>query len=73
MNNRIVAIILIAIGVIALAYQGITFTTRERTTDIGPIHVTHDERHTIPLGPIVGTVALVGGLVLLLVGPRKVA
>jgi len=71
--NRIIAIILIAIGVIALAYQGITFTTREKTMDIGPIHVTHDESHTIPLGPIVGAVALVGGIVLLIGAGRKAA
>jgi hypothetical protein len=69
----LVAIILIAIGIIAFAYQGITFTTREKAVDLGPIQVTHDERHTLPLGPIVGAVALVGGIVLLVGANRKTA
>ena len=72
-TNKLVAIVLIAIGIIAFAYQGITFTTREQAVDLGPIQVTHDKTHTVPLGPIVGGVALVGGIVWLIGTNRKAA
>jgi hypothetical protein len=64
-------IILIVIGIIAFAYQGITYTTREKVIDIGPIQVSADKTKTIPLPPIVGGIALVGGIVLLVMGNRK--
>jgi len=64
-------IALIAIGIVALAYQGITYTTRKKVLDIGPIHATRDENHTIPLPPIIGIVALVGGVVVLIAKQRK--
>ncbi|MGD1152138.1 MAG: DUF308 domain-containing protein [Syntrophales bacterium] len=64
-------IILIVIGIVAFAYQGITYTTREKVVDIGPIQVTADKTRTLPLPPIVGAVALVGGIVLLVMGSKK--
>ena len=64
-------IILIVIGIVALAYQGITYTTREKVVDLGPIQMTAEKTKTIPLPPIAGAVALVGGIVLLVVGSRK--
>lgn len=64
--NRTVGMILIAIGVIGLVWGGITYTTRDTVLDVGPIHATLDTNHTLPLPPILGAVALVGGLVLLL-------
>jgi hypothetical protein len=67
----IIAIILIALGVAALAYQGITYTTREKVVDLGPIQVTTEKTKTLPLPPIVGAIALVGGIVLLIVGSKK--
>ena len=67
----LLGIILIVIGVIAFAYQGITYTTREKVVDIGPIQVTADKTRTLPLPPIVGAVALVGGIVLLVMGSKK--
>ena len=67
----IIAIILIALGIAAFAYQGITYTTREKVVDIGPIQMTADKTKTIPLPPIMGAIALVGGIVLLVVGSRK--
>jgi hypothetical protein len=67
----IIAIILIALGIAAFAYQGITFTTREKVVDLGPIQVTAEKNRTLPLPPIVGAIALVGGIVLLVVGSRK--
>lgn len=70
--KTIIAIILIALGIGALAYQGITYTTREKVVDLGPIQMTAEKTKTIPLPPILGAVALVGGIVLLAVGGRKV-
>ena len=67
----IVAIVLIAVGILAFAYQGITYTTREKAVDIGPIHVTTEKTRTIPLPPIVGAIALAGGIVLLVMAKRS--
>jgi len=67
----IVAIVLIAIGVVSLAYQGITYTTREKVLDLGPIKATAEKEKTIPLPPILGGLALAGGVVLLVVGARR--
>lgn len=64
-------IILIVIGIIAFAYQGITYTTREKVVDLGPIQVTADKTKTFPLPPIVGGIALVGGIVLLVMGNKR--
>ena len=66
----IVGIILIALGVIALAYQGITYTTKERVLELGPLKVDATKEKTIPLPPILGGVALVGGILLLIASSR---
>jgi len=72
MNPKtIIAIVLIAVDVLAFTYQGITYTTREKVIDLGPIQMTADKTKTIPLPPIIGAAALVGGIVLLVVGNRK--
>ena len=63
--------ILIAVGIMAFAYQGITYTTREKVVDVGPIHMTAEKTRTLPLTPIVGAVALVCGIVLLVTGSIK--
>ena len=70
-SKTIIAIILIALGIAAFAYQGITYTTREKVVDIGPIQMTAEKTKTLPLPPIVGAIALVGGIVLLVAGTRK--
>ena len=70
-TNSLIGIILIVIGIIAFAYQGITYTTREKVVDIGPIQVSADKTKTLPLPPIVGGIALVGGIVLLVMGSKK--
>jgi len=64
-------VVLVLLGVIALVYQGVNYTTRETVIDIGPIHATADRERTLPLPPVVGIVALVGGVVLLVTGARK--
>ena len=64
-------IILIVIGIVAFAYQGITYTTREKVVDIGPLQMTAEKTKTLPLPPIVGGIALVGGIVLLVMGNKK--
>ena len=66
-----IGIILIVIGIIAFTYQGITYTTKEKVVDIGPIQMTADKTKTIPLPPILGGFALVGGIVLLVAGGKK--
>jgi hypothetical protein len=70
-TTKILAIALIAVGIIAFAYQGITYTSRDKVVDLGPLHVTAERSHTLPLPPIVGAVALVGGLALLLMTGQK--
>ncbi|MHB8882815.1 MAG: DUF3185 domain-containing protein [Thermodesulfovibrionales bacterium] len=70
-SNSMIGIILIVVGLIAFAYQGITYTTREKVVDLGPIQISADKTRTFPLPPIVGGIALVGGIVLLVMGGRK--
>lgn len=67
----LVGIVLIVLGVLALAYQGITYTTREKIVDLGPLKASVDKQKTIPLPPILGGVALVAGIVLLVVGNKR--
>lgn len=67
----VLGIVLIVLGVGALAYQGITYTTRETVVDFGPIHATAEREKTIPLPPVLGIAAVAGGVVLLITGGRK--
>lgn len=67
----IVGIILIAIGILALAYGGFSYTTREKVIDAGPLQVSADKQKTVPLPPILGGLCLVGGIVLVLAGNKK--
>jgi hypothetical protein len=67
----LVGIALTILGVLALAYQGITYTTREKVIDLGPLKASVDKEKNIPLPPIVGVLALAGGVVLVIVGARK--
>lgn len=70
-STKLVAILLIAAGIVAFAYQGITYKTQDRVADLGPIHVTAERSHSVPLLPIVGVTAVIGGAVLLFSGSRK--
>jgi len=67
---KLVGILLIVLGVAALAVGGIRYTTREKVLDLGPIEATSEKHHDIPLSPIVGIAAVAGGVALVLVGSR---
>jgi hypothetical protein len=67
----IIGLVLIVLGALALTYQGITFTKREKIIDIGPIQASVDFKKTIPLPPFLGGLALAGGIVLVIIGRKK--
>ena len=67
----IVGILLIVLGAVALAYQGITYTKTERVVDLGPLKIDAQREKTIPLPPILGGVALVAGVILLIASGRR--
>jgi hypothetical protein len=66
----LMAIVLIAIGIIALAYQGITYTRNKTVLNIGPIEARVEEKRTIPLPPVLGALAIAGGITLLIITAR---
>jgi uncharacterized membrane protein len=68
---KIVGILLIVLGVVALAYGGFSYTKREKIIDVGPIEATAETKETVPLPPILGGLALAGGVVLLIAGSKK--
>jgi hypothetical protein len=63
-------VILVILGVLALVYQGFTYTTQKKVLDVGPIQATKEEHHNVPLPPILGVLSLIGGVVIL-VSDRK--
>jgi hypothetical protein len=67
----VVGLILIVLGIISFAYQGINYTTHKKIVDIGPIQASTTEHKTIPLPPILGGLAVVGGIVLLVAGRKE--
>jgi len=67
----LLGIALIVLGVVAFAYQGITYTTRENVINLGPLQASVDTKKTIPLSPVLGGLALAGGIVLVVVGAKK--
>jgi drug/metabolite transporter (DMT)-like permease len=69
--NKAIGAILIVLGLLGLAWGGFTYTTREKVVDIGPIHATREKTHDVPVPPIAGALALIGGIVLLAVGRKK--
>jgi hypothetical protein len=64
-------ILLVILGVLALAYQGINYTRQETVLDVGPIHATAEKHERIALPPILGGLMLVGGIVLLVTGSKQ--
>jgi uncharacterized membrane protein YidH (DUF202 family) len=72
MNGRtMLGVALIVIGVIALAYQGFTYTTQKKVLDIGPIQAAKEEHHSVPIPPIIGVIALISGVAVLATGRGK--
>ena len=69
----LIGIALVVLGALALAYQGINYTRQEKVLDIGPFHATAEKHERIPLPPVVGGLALIGGVVLLVVGAKQKA
>jgi hypothetical protein len=66
----IFGVVLVVVGVVALVYQGVSYTSHDTVIDIGPIHATADRQRTFPLPPIVGLAAVAGGVVLLITGGK---
>jgi len=66
--KKTLGLVLIALGLVGLVWGGFTYTTNEKVVDIGPIHATREKTHNVPLTPIAGAVALIGGIVLLVAG-----
>ncbi len=71
--SKTLGIILIVLGLFGLAYGGLSYTTSEKIVDIGPIHATREKTHNIPLAPIGGALALIGGIVILAAGRKATA
>lgn len=69
--SLVAGILLIVLGVFILAYGGFSFTKREKVLDIGPIQATAEKREHVPLPPILGGAAIVGGIAFLVVGARR--
>lgn len=70
-GRMMLGVALIALGVIALAYQGFTYTTQKKVLDIGPIQATKEEHHSVPVPPIIGVIALISGVAVLATGRGK--
>jgi len=69
--NKTIGMILIGLGLLGLAWGGFTYTTQEKVVDIGPIHATREEKHNVPLPPIAGAVAVIGGIALLVIKGKE--
>jgi hypothetical protein len=70
-STSLAGIVLVVLGALALGYQGINYTHEEKVLDVGPIHATRDAQDRIPLPPLVGGLALAGGIALLVVGAKQ--
>jgi len=68
---KMIAILLVLIGVLALGYQGFTYVTRDKVLDIGPVEITKEEHKTVFLPPVIGAVVLVAGIALLLSSSKR--
>lgn len=73
MNGRtLIGLALIVLGIVAFVYQGFSYTTEKKVVDIGPIQATREVRHDVPLPPVLGAIALIGGIAVLVTGRRAV-
>ena len=67
----VIGIILIVVGIIGFAVGGISFTHQKKDVDLGPVQVSHQQKSTVPIPPILSTIALLGGIGLVVVGARN--
>ena len=70
-SATLAGVVLIVLGILSFAYQGISVTTQKKVVDVGPIHATKDEKRTLPLPPVIGGILLIGGVALLVTGQRS--
>ena len=68
---RMIAIVLIIVGILAVGYQGFSYVTREKVVDLGPVEITKEDTKTVALPPVIGALVLVGGIVLLLGSSKR--
>jgi hypothetical protein len=71
-SATIAGLVLVVLGALALVYQGVTYTSHKKVLDIGPLQATTEQKHTVPLPPILGALAVAGGLALMFSGARRV-
>lgn len=69
--EKIVAIVLIVIGIVGLGYGGITWTRQAKVAEVGDLHLTHDKTESLPIPPVVGGICLVAGAIILMKGSRR--
>jgi hypothetical protein len=67
----IIGILLIILGIAGFIFGGFSYSRQHQDVDLGPVHVAHRETHTVPISPVLSSIALVGGIVLVVVGARK--
>ncbi len=67
----VLGVVLVVLGILALAYQGITYTTRDMVIDAGPLQASVQKEETVPLPPVIGGAAIVAGVVILVVASRR--
>ena len=68
---KLIGIVLIVLGIVGLAYGGLSWTTREKVVDMGPVQVSRDKTQSLPLPPIAGAVCLIAGVVVLVAAGRQ--
>ncbi|TVR79500.1 MAG: hypothetical protein EA409_09270 [Saprospirales bacterium] len=73
METKIIAIVLICIGVIMLTYTGFNYITTETLVEVGPLHIETEKNNFVKLSPIIGSILLAGGIILLLLKKRTIA
>jgi len=67
----VIGIILVIVGVVGFALGGFSFTHEKKDVDMGPLQISHQQRKTVPIPPVLSAIALVGGMCLVVVGARS--
>jgi len=70
-SRAVVGVVLILLGVLGLALGGFSFTKKEKVLDLGPIEATADDKKSVPIPPLLGVLAVVGGVVLVATSARR--